>query len=60
MSVISPVACDTQHTILPVSVDARAKMKIAFGQAPARPFSSSFLVLVPKPNWRAWISFSEN
>lgn len=36
--------------MLPVSVLARAKMKIAFGQLPARPCSSSFLVLVP--NWR--------
>lgn len=37
--------------MLPVSVLARAKMKIAFGQLPARPCSSSVLVL-EEPNWR--------
>ena len=33
------------HTMLPGSVDARAKMKIAFGHAEALPVSNSFFVL---------------
>lgn len=36
---------------MPVSVLARAKMKMALGQLPDWPFSSSLRVLVP--SWRA-------
>lgn len=37
--------------MLPVSELARAKMKMALGQLPALPFSSSLRVFVP--SWRA-------
>lgn len=41
-----------EGTILPPSVLARAKMKIAFGQAPLLPCSRSLRVFL-EPNWRA-------
>lgn len=40
--------------MLPLSVLARAKMKMAFGQLELLPCSRSFLVLVLEKNWRVW------